>query len=340
MSFSRRLPVYILADCSESMAGTGIDEINRGISTLVAEMRKNPMAMETVCISLISFSRVARQVVPLTDVLSFEPPKLSVRPGTAIGAAIVLLLKCMQKEVVKSSPTVRGDFKPLVFLFTDGQPTDDWQSAVNAFRQANNPKIANLYAIGCGPDVDTSVLRQISDIVLNMSTMDSDAWKRVFVWLSASVSSASVKLGSGNDKSPIDMPSLPDGLDFVSPNAEVRPEGGQRQVFLQAICRKNRRPYLMRFARQGRGGTYTAICSHPLENLEDGDSDALPPVNSSMLDGVPECPHCHNQIAAVCPCGAIFCDSPTNDSPVVCPKCSAELSFGGNGNFDIQRSQG
>src|SRR5262249_60236636 len=86
------------------------------------------------------------------------------RTGTSLGAALKLLVKCLQREVVKSTPTQKGDYKPLVFMLTDGQPTDDWEPAAEAIRRANNPKIANIYAIGCGPDVDPAVLRQVTHI--------------------------------------------------------------------------------------------------------------------------------------------------------------------------------
>jgi len=338
---SRRLPVYLLLDCSESMAGTGIEEINRGMQTLVGELRKNPMALESACLSVISFSRYARQIIPLTELMAFQVPTLSVRPGTAFGNAIQLLVQCMNREVVKTTPTQKGDYKPLVFLFTDGQPTDDWQSAVNALRSANQPKIANIYAIGCGPDVDTDILREVTDIVFRMDGMSTDAWRKVFVWLSASVSSASIKLNSGDGQSPIDMPSLPASLEYVPPGSASYHDPSPRQVFLQAMCQRHGKPYLMRFARQGSARTYTAICSHKLDSLDDDDSDALPPINSSLLDGCPSCPYCENEIAATCPCGAVFSADPSHRGETTCPKCHVELSFrGSGGNFDVRRSSG
>ena len=38
----------------------------------------------------------------------------------------------------------------------------------------NNPRIANIYAVGCGPDVDTDTLRAITDIVLMMPDMSPE----------------------------------------------------------------------------------------------------------------------------------------------------------------------
>lgn len=335
----RRLPVYLLLDCSESMAGPAIEAVSRGLELLLTTLRANPLALETAYLSVITFSRYAKQVVPLTELASFQMPKLSVRAGTAYGAALDLLLKCLQREVVKTTATTKGDYKPLVFLMTDGQPTDAWEASADALRAANNPKIANIYAIGCGPDVDSDALRRITDVVIRMDEMSSDSWRKVFVWLSASVSSASTRFGGGGGQAPIDMPSLPAGLQVAPPGSERRLDPTPRQVFLPARCSRTKKPYLMRFARQGPHGRYEAIASHPLDELDDGDGDLLPPINSSMLSGCPGCPHCDHPIASMCSCGALFCDSP-GSTVVTCPACNARLTFGGHGDFDIQRSHG
>lgn len=334
----RRLPVYLLLDCSESMAGAAIEEVSRGVQTLAGSLRSNPLALETAYLSVITFSRYAKQVTPLTEISRFHPPKLSVRPGTAYGAALQLLLTCLQKEVVKTTPTTKGDYKPLVFLMTDGQPTDDWEAAAEALRAANNPRIANIYAIGCGPDVDQEALRRVTDIVLKMNDMSSDAWRQVFVWLSASVNSASTRFGGGGQL-PIEMPALPSGLQFAPADTDRWHDPTPRQVFLQARCVRTRRPYLMRFARQGPKATYVAIVAHPLDEIDDGDADMLPPINSSQLSGCPSCPYCDNPCASMCVCGAMFCDSP-GSTEAICPVCNARLTNGGQGDFDIKRSQG
>jgi uncharacterized protein YegL len=335
---TRRLPVYLVLDCSESMAGSAIEEVARGVDSLVTALKSNPLALETVYLSVITFSRYAKQVVPLTELISFQPPTLSVRPGTALGSAIQLLMNCMSREVSKTSPTTKGDYRPLVFLLTDGQPTDDWHAMADAIRAANNPRIANIYAIGCGPDVDPDNLREITDVVLSMPDMSPDAFRKAFVWLSASISTASTRLGKGDGTASIDMPTLPEGvLEFST--GGVRHDPTPRQVFLQSRCQRTAQPYLMRFARQG--SFYVAIASHPLDELEQGDGDLLPPISSSQLSGCPSCPYCENQAATVCPCGSIFCDSSEQHGPVVCPHCQSELmGYTNNDSFDIRTSEG
>ncbi len=340
---TRRLPVYLLLDCSESMAGPAIEDVQRGLDTLYKSLRSDPQALEMAYISVITFSRYAKQVVPLTDVVQFQPPKLTVQAGTALGSALDLLRIRLEKEVVKNSPTVKGDFKPLVFLLTDGQPTDDWEPAAQRLRAANSTKIANIYAIGCGPDADVEILRSITDIVLTMPEMDAESIRKVFVWLSQSTSAASTRFGSGNVNTPMEAPPLPEGLEIAPASSGYglsRRNERPRQVFLQSRCSRTRSPYLMRFARQG--NRYVAIAAHKLDLVEEGDDELMPTINSSELDGCPDCPYCSNPVAAVCDCGAIFCDNPTVGTSVTCPGCKSTLhrSNASSGSFDIKRSQG
>src|SRR5271166_2936327 len=107
----RRLPVYLLLDCSESMAGPAIEAVEAGVQTLISELRGNPLALETAYLSVITFAKQAKVVVPLTELIHFQPPKLSVRTGTSLGAALRLLLNQLNKEVVKTTPTTKGDYK-------------------------------------------------------------------------------------------------------------------------------------------------------------------------------------------------------------------------------------
>jgi uncharacterized protein YegL len=336
----RRLPVYLVLDCSESMAGPAIEAVERGVQTLVSELRGNPLALESAYLSVLTFAREARQVVPLTELIQFQPPKLSVRTGTSLGAALRLLLECLRRDIVRTTPTTKGDYRPLVFLLTDGQPTDDYRPAAAALRAANNPKVANVYAIGCGPDVDTDVLREITDIVLQMDDATAESIRKFFVWLSASVQTASTKLGEGGGTAPIEMPALPAGLGLAPEHSDFDPHADPRQLFLHGRCQKTRKPYLMRFARRPYDGRYEAIAGHPLESVEPGDGDLLPPINTSLLDGCPTCPYCGNENAGLCPCGTLFCVSPEQRGPVTCPGCQNRLTGGQGGDFDLSRSLG
>src|SRR5207244_4464848 len=95
----RRLPFYLLLDCSESMVGEPLEAVEQGLKLLTTELMSDPMALETAWLSVIGFSRTAIQIVPLTELLKFTPPTLSVGPGTSLGAALDLLTNRLTSEV-------------------------------------------------------------------------------------------------------------------------------------------------------------------------------------------------------------------------------------------------
>lgn len=339
----RRLPVYLLVDCSESMAGEAISSVATGIDALLAGLRGNALSLETCWLSVITFSKNATQVVPLTEVLDFRLPKLSVRPGTSLGQAIKLLVDCLEKEMNKTTEQTKGDYRALVFLLTDGQPTDIWEPAVELLRsQKISKKIANFYAIGCGQDVDFGVLRRVSDIVLWLKDLTPEMIGKLFVWLSASIQSASETANRNIKSLDFELPAFLQ--DAHARNIELdRPRGElERQVFIHAICVNKKLPYLMRFALDSDGQHYMAVSSHQVEVMEPGDEQLLPAINTSLLKGCPPCPYCGNPRVAMCPCGSLLClpgGVKEIKEPITCPRCNASLMIK-EGNFNIKRTQG
>jgi len=337
----RRLPVYLLLDCSESMAGQAIEDLAKGLDAMLTVMRSDPTAMETAWLSIITFAGRATQILPLTDIAQVHLPDLRVRTGTSLGAGLRLAVECISREVMKTTLTTKGDYKPLVFLFTDGQPTDEWESAAAAIRAQRKPGIANIYAIGCGADVDTHVLREVTDIVLTMKDMTLEAWRKVFVWVTASVQTTSRALDSGLEGKPVELPALPDVLEVVRQPTSLR-GSSPRQVFLHAWCARGGKPYVMRYARRGESGRYVALCAHPLDLPEAGEDEAeAPGINTRMLDGVPPCPYCGNPVAVLCECQTLLCSNGSVKEPFTCPRCHRQGTLSdGSGGFDVKQVQG
>lgn len=338
---NRRLPVYLLLDCSESMAGLTIDTVNKAVHAMVSGLRQNPHALETVHLSVITFSRTAQQVVPLAELPKFQIPELTIHAGTSLGAALRLLMQSIKLEVVRTTAEVKGDWRPLVFLFTDGQPTDAWEQPAAEIAAMRSPRVANIYAIGCGDDVDFSVLHKITDIVFRTPDMSQETIKRAFVWMTASVQSASISVANGKGDA-LNLDNLPAGaLEKVPLEACRDHDPIPRQVFIHACCQKTRKHYLMRFVRLPEERRYAAKESHPLKSFDAKDAAGLPPINSSLLMGVPPCPYCGNGAAAVCGCDGIFCFDPNRREEVACPHCEKPFRAGaGGGGFDVKRSAG
>jgi uncharacterized protein YegL len=191
LSSMRRLPVYLLLDTSGSMNGEPIEAVKNGVQIMINSLRQNPQAIETAFISIITFDSSAKQVVPLTDLASFQVVDIKASGTTALGEALQLVSNCIDREVAKTTMEQKGDWKPLVFIMTDGIPTDNWQSGLSAFKQC---KVAYTVACAAGSGADTAVLKQITENVLSLDTADSQSIARFFTWVTASIGVTSTRI--------------------------------------------------------------------------------------------------------------------------------------------------
>ena len=191
---ARRLPVYLLLDTSGSMSGEPIGAVKNGVQMLVSILRQDPFALETAFLSLITFDSAAKQLVPLTELAAFQMPNIAANGMTELGAALSLLARCIETEIVKTTSDVKGDWKPLIFIMTDGSPTDDWQKGLNELKKM---KTGVIVACAAGPQADTSILKQITEVVVQLDTADESTIKAFFKWVSASVSTGSQKVEQG-----------------------------------------------------------------------------------------------------------------------------------------------
>lgn len=211
----RRLPVYLLLDTSGSMTGEPIEAVKNGVQMMMHSLRQNPQAIETAYVSIITFDSSAQQVVPLTDLASFQTPDIKASGTTALGDALSLLADKVQTEINKTTLEQKGDWKPMTFIMTDGVPTDDWQQGLNKLNAVYKGLI-----VGCaaGSGADDSVLKQITESVVRLSNADAESIGKFFQWVTASISTSSTKVeDSGIDLTKMDqLPPPPSELVIVS----------------------------------------------------------------------------------------------------------------------------
>jgi uncharacterized protein YegL len=199
------------------MSGEAIVAVNQGLQFLKDDLQNEPRAVESVWISLISFGGTATVDVPLTELMAFNPPQLKSEGSTPLGEALRLLNKAIDNDVILSAGHGTGDYKPLVFVFTDGDPTDEWRTPAQEVKQRSRAKTANIIAVGCGPSVNTANLKEITESVLAMENVTAGDFQRLIAWISQSVKSTSKKAGalppaSGTSGTPppvVDLPPPP-----------------------------------------------------------------------------------------------------------------------------------
>ena len=190
----RRLPVYLLLDTSGSMYGEPIEAVKNGVQVLVNTLRSDPYALETAYLSIITFSSKAQQITPLTELANFQTPDIEASGCTSLGDALSLLVQKGDQEVTKTTPEMKGDWRPLVFIMTDGVPTDDITQGLASFKKI---KFGMVVACAAGKGADQNILKQITDSVVSLDTTDSATIKSFFKWVSASISTSSMKIEEG-----------------------------------------------------------------------------------------------------------------------------------------------
>jgi uncharacterized protein YegL len=324
------------------MAGEPLDAVETGVYKTLSSLKKDPHALETVYVSVIAFGAKAKVLTPLTEVVSIAPPPFSLRPGTSLGAALDLLRESIIKEVKKTTAEAKGDYRPLVFILTDGQPTDDWESALARLRSVK-PSLASVYGFGCGDEVDFETLAKISDVCFQVDSLTTESLTRLFVWLTASIQKS-----VASPEGPISLdktPPLDKGMKLIDKERPPKPQQDQARLYLHSICLKTRKHYLIRYRFSPAHSIF--ICDKTVPLPEDFFADGsmkAPPVDAKLIHYHAECPHCHNEGWGTCGfCGHLFCLNPENPpNKITCPFCETQLTMNLNedDSFSVDGSVG
>lgn len=350
----RRLPVYFVLDVSESMVGENLKKLEEGLNSIIRTLRQDPQALETVYVGVIAFAGKAKTIVPLIEVASFYPPKLPIGGGTSLGGALFHLMAELDKSVVKTTLERKGDWKPIIYLITDGKPTDSVSSAIAKWKSEYANK-ATLVAIALGKFADIDVLKQLTEHTMILENTCDEDFKKFIAWVTDSVKSQS--------KSVNDIPSDSANLAKIDETVltlikdvrDLRPADPD-YVILTGRCQRTRLPYLMKYERNTQAVKlqdfamdvthYMVSGCYPVGDDYFEWSDAATTqlkVNTNELLGTPGCPHCGNISAfGMCACGGIMCLN--GPGTAVCPWCDEEVAFSpgsvGEEGFDVNRARG
>lgn len=208
----RRLPVYILIQTSGSMRGEPIEAIKVGLETMVASLRHDPFALESVHISVITFNRSPEQILPLTELENMQIPNIvpPVASGTHLGEALDFVCQKIDSEVILSTPERKGDWMPLLFIMCNGQANDVqfFKKAVPKIRERHFGSIV-VCLVGDRPRTEN--VKQFTDKIVNLSTTDGATFRQFFKWVSASISVGNRSVGATDE------------ISFPPPPPEVHP---------------------------------------------------------------------------------------------------------------------
>lgn len=174
------------------MRGEPIHSVNVGLQAMLSALRQDPHALESVHLSVITFDVEAREYLPLTplDEIRLGEVEVPEAGATFMGAALELLVDCVTRDVRRNTAEKKGDWRPLVFIMTDGSPSDQhsYRQAIPAVKALN---FGSIVACAAGPKAKKEFLLELTDRVVVLDTLDSAAFSGFFKWVSASVSAGS-----------------------------------------------------------------------------------------------------------------------------------------------------
>lgn len=199
----RAFPLYLVVDTSSSMQGEPIAALTASIRGLLDGLTQSTDSTVTPFFSLISFGDSAQEVVPLTPLTS-QSLKFELHAGgeTSLGEALHLLASRLSDETQMPSHHLR----PMIIVFTDGTPTDNWTAGLQALNACPLGQSARRVGVGIGDSYDRGVLEAIAaDSVISVPTLHNiRGLSAFFKWVSASVS-------TGGDPTSAALGDLPPG---------------------------------------------------------------------------------------------------------------------------------
>ena len=209
----RRLPVYLLIDTSGSMKGEPIESVKVGIEAMLSSLRDDPYALESVNISIITFDREVKVLIPLTPIDEFQLPEIVVPESgpTHTGAALELLCEQVNTEVHLSTPEQKGDWMPLLFLLTDGKPSDI-QVYKEAIPKVKQRHFASIVACAAGMHAQTEPLKRLTDQVYVLDTLDSGTFRKFFQWVTVTIEIGNKSVGAVSE---IELPPPPEEVNIL-----------------------------------------------------------------------------------------------------------------------------
>ena len=157
----KSLVIFFMIDTSGSMKGAKIGELNTVMEELIPEIRRVGEADTEVKIAVLTFSSDVKwmysEPIPIEE---FEWVRLTASGVTSMGAAFKELSSRMSRNSFLNSPSL--SFAPVIFLMTDGYPSDDYQEGLQALSVNSWYKYGLKAALGIGNEANDEMLAEFT----------------------------------------------------------------------------------------------------------------------------------------------------------------------------------
>jgi len=193
---SARVPVVVLLDCSYSMRGAPIAELNRGVNRFFAEVRNDDAAAMSADVAIVTFNTTAKVAHGFAS--AFDYPDVltpfEADGQTATGAAMELAERLLAEREAEYCKVGIPHYKPWCLCLTDGRPYPDrgWKAPAARFKERAARGDITYLCVGVGDDINETTLAELSATEPNLIRLQNLKFSEFFMWLSQSMHDISV----------------------------------------------------------------------------------------------------------------------------------------------------
>lgn len=203
-----RQPLVLLVDTSGSMSGD-LAEVTAGLDALRAALARDTVARNRVELVVVTFGGSVTTHGNFGEAAVFEPPALAAAGDTPMAAALEQALDLLEAKKRAYKESGLDYYRPLIFLLTDGEPTDvaRWPEAVRRVREAERGKKIVLLSVG----TKTANFAKLGELTPDRTPLrlKEAQWETMFQWLSRSLQARS--RSRPGEEVPLENPTGPNG---------------------------------------------------------------------------------------------------------------------------------
>nr|WP_318682099.1 VWA domain-containing protein [uncultured Treponema sp.] len=196
----RQMVLFFVVDTSGSMQGTKIGAVNTAIREVLPELKDaggSDIDLKVACLTFSSGCQWMYSTPIASD--SFQWTNVDADGVTDLGAACRELNEKLSKNGFLKAPS--GSVAPVIFLLSDGEPTDDFESGINLLQQNNWFKHGIKVAVAIGDDANKDVLAKFTgniEAVITVHTPEAlRKWIRKVSITSSQIGSRSQPVSDG-----------------------------------------------------------------------------------------------------------------------------------------------
>lgn len=181
----KRLLVVLVLDTSGSMQLRGrITRLNNAVRDFIEALKHDKGTANIIDIGVVAFGSII-QVHPVQSLVDFTPRELEAEGRTELGLAILTALDLVAEWRSHCEQQGTQYFRPLMFLITDGDPTDEWRPAAERVRSEEERRQLTFVGVGV-EEANMDVLRHFSETTQPVHIEGTD-FMQFFQWASTAV---------------------------------------------------------------------------------------------------------------------------------------------------------